>query len=123
MCLDIIYQGKQKKEALAKLPESGYYWKTMSVGANGRYYPICFALPNQESYKTGWNKTSPKYIRQGYNVAFHVHRTKEVAKGWRGTVIRCIVKKEDIVAIGTQNGDICIVTKRIWIPKPRAKTA
>lgn len=127
MCLERVYRGKEKEEALAQLPESGYYWKTVRK-RDGKYYPICFSLPNCEPFKKGWNKTPKKYIGRGYNVAFHLHRTKKVAQEWIGTTVRCIIKKKDIVAIGEQyisgylnSFSLTIVTKRIWIPKSRRK--
>lgn len=129
MCLDIVYKGKQKKEALVKLPESGYYWKTVNQHGKvkGRYYPICFSLPECQPFKLGWNTTKPKYIGRGYRIAFHLHKTKKAAKTWIGTTVRCIIKKKDIVAIGTQylggENHLTIVTKKFWIPKPKKKTA
>jgi len=118
MCLHEVYQGTQKKEALAKLPESGYYWKAVNK-QKGNYYPHMQALPNNRPFKKGWNTTKPKYIGEGYKIAFHLHRTKKGAKGWSAnSFIRCVVEKKDIVAIGTQCG-LTIVATRIWIPKPK----
>ncbi len=117
MCLVCVYEGKEKKDALAELPKSGYYWKTVKARENG-YFPILFGLPNLEPFKVGWNRTKGKYIGQGYKVAFHLLRSKEAALGWDGKTVRCVIKKKDIVAIGTQGGDLTIVTERFWIPKP-----
>ena len=123
MCLTIIYRGKQKKEALTKLPESGYYWKTVKQRLDGNYAPICNNLPLMKPFKVGWNITKSKYIRAGYRIAFHLHRTKKDAMEWKGEYIRCIIKKKDIVAIGKQWGNLVIVTKRFWMPKPKKKPA
>ncbi len=115
MCLGIIYRGKQKKEALAKLPESGYYYKEVGKRSDG-YYPPVMILPGNKPYKVGWNITKLKYENLGYALGFHLWREKKYYLG-----IRCIIKKKDIVAIGKQWGSLCIVTKRFWIPKPKKK--
>ena len=121
MCLDTVYRGKQKREALAKLPDSGYYWKCVYI-ADDSYEPII--MPGY--FKNGWNKTKGCYNRTGYKLAFHLHRTKEAAESWRGfrlsrKVVRCKVEKKDIIHIGKQSGGLCIVTTRFWCPKPKAK--
>lgn len=123
MCLEIIYKGKDKKKALAKLPESGYYYKRVFFD-RGHYWPLLQRLACDRPFKIGWNQTKPHYVAAGYNAAFHLHRTRKDAELWSsGQTIRCIVEKKDIVAIGIQCGKyLTIVTKRIWIPKPR-KTA
>jgi hypothetical protein len=116
MCLAIIYRGKQKKEALAKLPKSGYYWKMVLRRFNkDGYYPSVKNLPNDKPFKAGWNTTKLKYNNEGYALCFHLWREKSVNSGG----IRCVIKKKDIVAIGKQWGNLCIVTKRFWMPKPK----
>lgn len=112
MCLGIVYTGKEKREALAKLPESGYYWKKVWKRANG-YYPPVMILPGNRPYKVGWNNTKLKYDNEGYALGFHLWRDKGV------NGVRCVIKKKDIVAIGRQWGNLCIVTKRFWMPKPK----
>ena len=129
MCLDIIYKGNQKKEALAKLPKSGYYWKVV-VLSDGKYYPPIFS--EYGNYKSGWNSTQPKSNYTGYLLAYHLFRNKKEAdkmKRWvsvhgkekKKIVTRCRVKRKDIINVGTQGKDLCIVTKRFWIPKPPKK--
>lgn len=121
MCLHTIFRNDQKKVALAKLPKVGYYWKSLSE-ENGAYYPIMRSLPYDKPFKYGWNRTGCKYIGIGYKIGFHLHKTRKAAASWSsGLPVRCKVEKKDIVAIGTQRGDLTIVTKRIWIPKPRKK--
>lgn len=122
MCLNIIYEGKQKREALAKLPESGYYWKGVFRESDG-YYPPLMDLPFLAPYKAGWNTTKRKYEGEGYALCFHLLKEKKDAMAWGNTCLRCIIKKKDIVAIGTQSGELTIVTKRFWIPKPKKKPA
>jgi len=115
MCLAVVYRGKQKKDALAKLPESGYYWKkVLKRFSSDGYYPPVRNLPNDKPYKVGWNNTKLKYDNEGYALCFHIWRDKSKNFGR----IRCIVKKKDIVAIGEQWGSLVIVTKRFWMPKP-----
>ena len=116
MCLYEVYRGKQKKDALANLPKSGYYWKKVLIryGCSSGYYPPVMILPGNRPYKVGWNTTKIKYDNEGYALCFHLYRNKKENE----TRIRCIIKKEDIVAIGTQWNELVIVTKKFWIPKP-----
>lgn len=127
MCLDQIYRGKQKREALAKLPESGYYWKVIETELDDRYYPPCWG---NKPYKIGWNKTSKICRIGGYDLAYHIFRSQKSALSYRKIfspksrmpylkVIRCKVEKKDIINIGTQNKGLCIVTTRFWCPKPK----
>lgn len=118
MCLGIIYRGKEKREALAKLPKSGYYWKKVWKKDSG-YYPPIMILPGNKPFKIGWNTTKIKYNGEGYALCFHLYKDKIE----NDNQIRCIIKKKDIVAIGTQWGNLVIVTKRFWMPKPRKKSA
>lgn len=138
MCLEVVYRGKKKSEALAKLPESGYYWKvvkdgmldecTYSWGREGNYYPSIYH-DDEKPFKIGWNYTTPKYFKEGYKVAFHLFRSRKQAVNWTGKnekTIRCKVEKKDIINIGEQtkghiSPTITIVTKRFWMPKPKKK--
>lgn len=111
MCLSTIYRGKEKKNALAALPKSGYYWKRVMRRKND-YYPSIMILPGNRPFRIGWNKTKKKYDGYGYAICFHIYRNRSSGR------VRCIVKKKDIVAIGKQWGQLVIVTKRFWMPKP-----
>lgn len=123
MCLDVVYRGKQKKEALAKLPESGYYWKSVTLWDEEYWPPIWDNKP----YKSGWNTTKKKYGYERYACAYHMFRYKDEAKqygSYTDETVRCKVDKKDIINIGTQNigfGDqgLVIVTTRFWCPKPK----
>lgn len=134
MCLGTVYKGKEKKDALAKLPKSGYYYKVVKYEKfdydnqrksdwfnDGKYYPIFF---DDNPFRSGWNRTEPKYVSVGYKVAFHLFRSYHKAKRWLGAhekIIRCIIEKKDIVAIGKQSVDdrsSTVVTTRFWMPKP-----
>jgi len=135
MCLSRVYRGKEKQKALDKLPESGYYWKVVTK-THKVYYPLYFTFPG--GFKPGWNKTdtiNPWH----YLTAFHIFRNKIDAqnyyngqanlrdgRGSRISIIRCIVKKRDIVATGEQklylpsgvvSRALTIVTTRFWCPK------
>ena len=130
MCLDIVYRRKQKKEALAKLPESGYYWKVVKF-YDGKYYPPVYS--EFGSYKIGWNTTQPKSDYVGYLLAYHIFRTKAQARkmmhwvscysGQKKAIVRCRIKRKSIINIGVQDNGLCVVTTRFWMPKPKKKTA
>ena len=128
MCLDIVYRGKRKKRALTKLPKSGYYWKVVIFDGKKYSSPI---FSEFGSYKIGWNTTKPKIDYAGYRLAYHLYRTKKTAErmkrgvsvhgGEKKVIVRCKVKRKDIINIGIQDDGLCIVTKRIWMPKPKKK--
>lgn len=125
MCLGTIYGGKKEQSELANLPKMVKCWKVVELHRNSKkYWPEWF---NKKPFKIGWNIIKPKSKSTDngkYKVAFHAFLTKEAAKDWSDLsqkVIQCKTEKKDIVAIGTQAGKLCIVTKRIWIPKPKKK--
>ena len=134
MCLTTVYKGKQKRDALAKLPENGYYWKAVCY-EHDKYKPQ--EMVGCDAYKIGWNKTKAiKYEYNSYRIAFHIFRNKKDAEEWRIgynmftrkhiKVVRCKVEKKNIVAIGLQSGvklryGLVILTTRFWCPKPRRK--
>lgn len=134
MCLDIVFRGKPKAEILAKLPENGVYWKVCQE-RESRYHSEFSHGANDKhsSFSVGWNETKPFYLKSmRYKIAFHAFRFKRHAKLWAGyspwlQLVRCRVNKKDIVAIGNQEFGISkmltIVTRRIWIPKPKKKPA
>jgi len=121
--LNAVFRGKEKKEALAKLPESGYYWKVVTA-EGGKYYPFCIRHTHG-AFKVGWNTTKRGRNCGKYTYAYHLCRDKSAAEMWLSPkeykddiVIRCKVKKKDIIHIGEQDG-LCIVTTRFWCPKPK----
>lgn len=130
MCLETVYKGKKKTRALNKLPDMVTCWKIVAKWHNqyGSRYSPEYNYKNQ-SFLSGWNKTEPLIERWfPYPIAFHAFRTKAAAKDWSIGIgylhiVKCKTRKRDIVALGEQRNHLCIVTKRIWIPKPRAKTA
>ena len=125
MCLSTVYQGKKKKKALAELPKVVKCWKVVGRlrGDRKQYWPPIY---DAKSYKTGWNEVRPSIHYVGYRVAFHAFLNKKQAKNWANAqlgqkIIQSKTEKKDIVAIGEQKCRLCIVTKRIWIPKPKKK--
>lgn len=127
MCLGTIHRGKRKKEALAKLPKMVTCYKVVLKRANqygSKYFPEMFQ--RDKPFLVGWNKTEPVSRGEGYWIAYHAFLTKEGAKTWtkedRRRIVQCKTAKKDITAIGTQYYKDqylpCLVTKRIWIPKP-----
>lgn len=128
MCLGLVYRGKKKKEVLAKLPEMVTCWKIVQRRGNqhgSKFVPEWYA--GNSLFLAGWNTTKPFLGYQyKYEIAFHAFRTKKAAEKWRGDykhtyLVKCKTRKRDIVAIGKQRDNLCIVTKRIWIPKPPKK--
>ena len=134
MCLQTVYIGKREKTALAKLPNMITCWKVVQRKGNQHFSKYCPEYRNGlSSFLAGWNKTKPftKRYLGNYKIAFHAFRTEIAAKDWAEIhclsylhIVKCKTRKKDIVAIGEQRrGHLCLVTKRIWIPKPRKKPA
>lgn len=129
MCLQRVYnKGKQKAEVLASFPEMVNCWKVVYKRGNqhgSKYYPEMFS-GDSSLFLAGWNKTEPFMdYRSGYKIAFHAFRTIKGARKWHNApykhIVKCKTEKKDIVAIGEQSDHLCIVTKRIWMPKPKKK--
>ena len=100
MCLNYVYKGKEKKEALAKLPEMVKCWKVVRRfhGDGKQYWPPIF---NSQPYRAGWNVTKPRNWGLRYRVAFHAFLNKKDAKKWANlgsaqTVIQSKTAKTDI---------------------------
>ena len=131
MCLGIVYRGERKEVALAKLPKLGYYWKVVGLRKKKGKIVYCPPVyPECGYFVTGWNTTEPKKdIWNDYLLAYHLFRTKRGAKkmaSWicgKYRIVRCKVERKDIINIGLDDGSLTIVTKRIWIPKPKKKLA
>lgn len=120
MCLTTVLYGKRKREELTRLPDMVRCWK-IARRKGKKYWPEVW---NSNPFKAGWNEVKPMSMYFGYWVAFHAYRNKKDAercKSEGGIIVQCRTKKEDITAIGKQYGALCIVTKRIWIPKPKTK--
>lgn len=124
MCLETVYSGRKKKTELAKLPDTITCWKIVRKQGNqhGRRYAPEYNH-NLLTFLAGWNKTT-RIFYYHYPMGFHAFRTKKGAMHWKSSyradlhIVKCKTKKESIVAIGKQRNNLCLVTKRIWIPKP-----
>ena len=134
MCLNIVYRGRKKEKVLAEIPDMVICWKVVQRQGNQHRSLYLSEFDFSGSYLPfliGWNKTIPlpfSSFSNGYDIAFHAFLKKENAEYWTFGVkslhvVKCKTKKEDIVAIGRQGNSLCIVTKRIWIPKPKKKPA
>ena len=129
MCLATVYKGKKKKAELAKLPEMVTCYKVVNQYGNqhGSFY-----RPEYQSgcFSVGWNVVKPEklYYYSKYKVAYHAFLTRKDAKKWKDNdrwtkIVKCKTEKKDIGAIGKQRDFLVIVTRRIWIPKSRKKSA
>lgn len=125
MCLQTVYKGKKKSAELDKLPDMVTCWKLVFRKGNqygSKYIPEWNR--GKDLFLAGWNETKPFFNHSfKYKIAFHAFRTKKGAEKWRDSwkwlrLIKCKTRKKDIVAIGRQDDYLCLVTKRIWIPKP-----
>jgi hypothetical protein len=120
MCLSVVYRGREKKEALAKLPERFYVWKVMRKIRNG------FQAPHQYiRYHGGKLKFKTNMIHRFGSMAYrgggHFWRNRKradrSAENLGGVLARCYAKKSDITSIGTQSGNTVIVLKKATFPK------
>lgn len=130
MCLQRVYKDRKRKKVLAELPDMVTCWKAVRRRGNQHGTKYTPEFKNGLSlFLVGWNKTEPilkTYYH--YPIAFHTFQSERGAKKWQKGyswlhIVKCKTRKKDIVAIGEQNGCLCIVTKRIWIPKPKKKSA
>ncbi len=130
MCLSVIYNGKKKKEALAKLPDVVTGWAVVRRKGN-KYYPYW----SGDSLHAGKNKAQDIPCRrkriEGYPAGFHrlLHRKDVLDYGLYHpevtsiVIATCKIHKKDITAIGISNGwlghkdYLCIVAKEITCPQ------
>lgn len=119
MCLSVIYKGKQKAEALAKLPDvvTGY---SMTMKYKERYYPVCqqmntpFVAGRNEAIQCQVEPIPNRY----YQAGFHRYLSRRAARLWVGDrIMSCKIHKKDITAIGEQQGALCVVAKQITCPQ------
>lgn len=133
MCLQRVYKGKKKAKVLASFPDMVTCWKIVTRQGNqhnSKFAPEMYRNSNTSLFLAGWNWVKPfMSYYSGYRIAFHAFRTKAGAKRWKGEyqnylhIVKCKTRKKDIIAIGEQRDNLCIVTQRIWIPKPKKKPA
>lgn len=135
MCLDVVYRGKQKREALAKLPDEFVVWKVVRQYADGNRKPLCFgqdcsleagemAAPYRggtgEGYRAGWHANLSRegvvafVLRTGWSrVSFPYEEDGAIGI----PIIKCKAKKKHIVAIGEQCDRKVVVLSHITFPK------
>lgn len=129
MCLSVVYKGKQKREAIAKLPEKFWVWKRAKFdGAVCR--PTTFSH-KCDAYYSGRQKASYLGVARcvddprrsaGYRAGWHCYRRRDDAAQWltlQDTMLRCQARRRDIIAIGKQNeGDkgVTIVLSHLTFP-------
>lgn len=135
MCLSVVYRGKQKKEALAKLPDRMYCWKVMD-----EKFCSLWMQSGLLQYTVGEQVFPANTIsggkRLGYELPnykggghFFRHRADaEEYKRWvvsyqlnpQIQIIRTIINKTDITNLGTDsnmNSGLTIVARKAIFPK------
>lgn len=122
MCLDVVYRGKQKREALAKLPDEFYVWKhlmedddgywTSSDSKKDRVFAGQMKAPYLgPAYRTPVRHGRPLTGQKAYKSGWHAWRQKGEDE------IRCRAFKRHIVSIGSQFEDTVVVLSHITFPK------
>lgn len=145
MCLDTRLSIKEERKAKSKFSDTLTAYKLVKiknvVPGQGVYYtPII----QGGAFKTGWNdaptrkritvyhcrfgKTNFKYLPY-----YHCFKTKYAALQYkkmmypyptaRHVVVKVKISKKYIRAIGDQDGYMCVITKRMWMPNPEDKTS
>ena len=100
MCLDVVYRGKQKREAIAKLPEKFPVWKVCTK-RNGKYYPWVIG-EYDEDYRLFAGRQKAKSDLP--SCGFHAFLTKETAERFAtAPIIECVARRRDIRQIGHPN--------------------
>jgi hypothetical protein len=129
MCLSRVYRGKEKREALAKLPDTFCVWKRLLSSGDGiylcclagdrihagrmraSYLGMAYEIPN-DRYST---RNEPMKGRDAYRCGWHAYR-QNVTGG-----VRCTAHKKDVRAIGVQTGRIVVVLSHITFPRKCGK--
>ncbi len=130
MCLNRIFRGKEKREALAILPETFRVWKYLYHGE----YDGWWTEFSRERVYAGQMKAS--YLgraRYGPSIGHALWGPKAYQSGWHAIVssghpgyrgdfnTRCLAHKRHIRAIGLQGGRLCVVLSHITFPKKCGK--
>ena len=129
MCLDTVLRGKEKKVALAELPDTITVWKVLlKPGWNekekGNYVTDWLLFP----VYAGEIKFTQSHLKGfvdclSYRGGGHFWLTKKGAEDWMGLrnstekIARCTVKKPNINAIGFQSDFPVVVVKKATFPK------
>jgi hypothetical protein len=136
MCLSRVFRGKEKREALAKLPDEFPVWKYLHneslLGLPSWFTEFSlervFAGEMRASYlgkaRTGPGRRS-NAIRsklRAYMAGWHAY-VKRPPSFWSRTNTRCVAKKKHIREIGMQDGCLVVVLSHITFPKKCGKAA
>ena len=135
MCLDVVYRGKRKKEALAKLPDEFPVWKRLSYWCNNPdpvwrtwaepsirvysgemkapYLGTAYGSPHSPEQR---RLHSPIKGERAYPCGWHAYITRQDRSN-----TRCLAKKQHIRAIGEQDGEIVVVLSHITFPNKCGK--
>lgn len=136
MCLTVVYQGEQKKKAIARLPDEFWGWRYCKKKF-GKYYPLFHS--RSVFFRTGINTAVERRVctdNVDYNSGFHFFLSKKDVNAWfveshvssicsvffRAGInedkrMRCRIKKEHITDIGKQGDALCIVVSQAHYPK------
>ena len=128
MCLSYVYQGKKKKEALAKLKDVITVWKVLVIPDEEHpnwktdiyCYPVHAGVVKFRQNiinSDGFGSLEPKYKGGG-----HLFLTKAGAVDWHDgdkycKIVQCKVEKKDINNIGERDGFPIVVVKKATFPK------
>ena len=124
MCLDVVYRGKQKREAIAKLARTFYVWKWLTLDKvrhettfgveihEGQmvapYRGPAYSTPTDRKRRLAHPLDGMRAYRSGWHA--YIHRLDS-------GMTRCIVHKKHIQAIGLQSGRPCVVLSHITFPR------
>lgn len=132
MCLEQVMRGKEKEEFLEKLPDKITVWKNVLKWAvwkdilekyPGKYTTDCRRFPLHAGEVKFKQNIIKIYARRGYRGGGHFWLTRKGARSWRSRkswnrerIIKCVIKKEWINSIGTQDGYKGLVVKKAIFP-------
>ncbi len=121
MCLSIVFRGKEKKAALAKLSDKITVWKILAKPY--KLHPNYRTELRGVLVCAGEVKFKQNMIRPGrpnnYRGGGHfwLKRNKRWGVNWDCKLVQCTIKKSDINTIGIQNGHPVVVVKKATFPK------
>ncbi|MHA1469710.1 MAG: hypothetical protein ACTSSP_04015 [Candidatus Asgardarchaeia archaeon] len=145
MCIDTKLSMKEERKAKEKLPDTFTAYKLVRVKnvvpGQGVYYAPILQIG---AFETGWNEAPTRKRMRVFRYRFgkadfrylpyyHCFKTKYGASRYKNmmfpypttrfVVVKVQIPKKYIRAIGDQDGYMCIVTKKMWMPDPEDKTS
>jgi hypothetical protein len=115
MCLSIV---KRKFAGKSKTVRTGY--KVFAGGLDAPKFPY-YSLASSEFVQLNKWLEAECDSPNDYTTGFHIFRTAKDAQRYRSCFNVFKVKYKGVFATGTQEGLPCVVTKFMYVPKPRAK--